>query len=386
MAEQTSRKPSESGAPSKEKWWRSLGPYFSLITILLIILLLSVEIWARKKNIEEKRASELKTERARTNVVALQVMPVLMQERIDLPGIVLPWVKLEVSAEIRGKVVQKQVSEGDRVNKGDVLIVIDDGDYRAAYASAKASFEVAKATKNRTRQLIKQRVGSQARLDEAIANYNMSKAALDSAALNLSRCSITSPISGTVNRVHVETGQYVGNGAPVVEILNTDKVKVVVGIPESDVAQVRKLNHFEIQIDALNRAVFQGTKHHLYKTSDNLARLFNLEIGVENPEGQILPDMFARVGIIKKEVADGLGVPLYALINRKDSHSLFVVDNVDRVHQKEVHLGIQDGWQVQVTKGIRPGDKVIVMGQRSIEDGDTVNLIRTVSEIKELVQ
>ncbi len=290
-----------------------------------------------------------------------------------------------MAAEIRGNVVAKKAAEGQRVKKGDVLAVIDSRDYATAHASAKASNEVAQATQKRMQRLIKENVGTQAQLDEIIANYKTSKAALDSAALNLERCVIRAPISGVVNRIYIEKGQYVKVEQEIAEILNTDRVKVQVGIPESDVDAVRNLEQFEVVIDALGGKVFQGTRHYLYQTTDSFARLYNLEIALDNPDGEILPDMFTRVSIVKKEVPDGLGVPLYALLNKNKMHSLYVVDQ-DVVQLRPVEVGIQDGWRMQVKKGLAPGDKVVVMGQRSIDHGEVVNVTRTVRTMEELTQ
>ncbi len=85
------------------------------------------------------------------------------------------------------------------------------------------------------------------------------------------------------------------------KIIEIDKLKIEVGIPESDVAAVRKLETFDITIDALGSRTYTGYSHYLYKTSDSFARLYNLEIRLDNPDQQILPDMFVRVGIIKKQ-------------------------------------------------------------------------------------
>jgi RND family efflux transporter MFP subunit len=373
--------------PRKSLKRRLWGLLPSLVVILMVgvIVLLVGRINSESEVIEKKKLSELKTERPKTNVVAMEMVPGLLRERINLPGTVKPWVALEVAAEIRGNVVAKKAAEGQRVKKGDVLAVIDSRDYATAHASAKASNEVAQATQKRMQRLIKENVGTQAQLDEIIANYKTSKAALDSAALNLERCVIRAPISGVVNRIYIEKGQYVKVEQEIAEILNTDRVKVQVGIPESDVDAVRNLEQFEVVIDALGGKVFQGTRHYLYQTTDSFARLYNLEIALDNPDGEILPDMFTRVSIVKKEVPDGLGVPLYALLNKNKMHSLYVVDQ-DVVQLRPVEVGIQDGWRMQVKKGLAPGDKVVVMGQRSIDHGEVVNVTRTVRTMEELTQ
>ena len=136
-------------------------------------------------------------------------------------------------------------------------------------------------------------------------------------------------------------------------------------------------------IDALDGREFQGTYYHLYKTADSLARLYNLEVAVTNPDKTLLPDMFARVEIIKKDLPDSLAVPLYALINQNETTAVYVAENgVARL--RSVAVGIQDGWRMEVRQGLKPGDQVVVVGQRSINDGEAVNVTRTIRSLEEL--
>jgi len=104
---------------------------------------------------------------------------------------------------------------------------------------------------------------------------------------------------------------------------------------------------------------------------------------VENPHNEILPDMFTRVEIIKTEVPDGLGVPLYSLINRRGMDALYIVRD-GMAQFTPVETGILDGWLVEISKGLKPGDQVIVVGQRQIDDGEKVNVTRTIRDIGDL--
>jgi RND family efflux transporter MFP subunit len=191
-------------------------------------------------------------------------------------------------------------------------------------------------------------------------------------------------MNGVVDRVHVEPGQFMDVGNPVAKILDIDRVKVEVGIPESDVDAVRRLDRFTVIVEALGGKTFEGARHYLQKTSDDFARLYNLEIAVANPQAEILPDMFTRVVIVKSEVPEALAVPLYALIKRNEMDAVFVIDDgVARL--RPVTLGIQDGWHMQVRKGIAAGDQVVVVGQRTIEDGEALHVSRAVRSMEELI-
>lgn len=367
-----------------QRLW-GLLPTLSVFFLVIVIVILAVQIKSEGKVVKERANSEMRRERTSTNVVTMALAPERLQEKLSLPGQVIPWVKLTVVAEIRGNIVEKSVAEGVRVNKGDVISRIDARDYENAFNSAKASYEVALASQKRLKALFRNSAATQAQIDDILASVRTTKAAYDNAKLNLERCTIVAPMTGIINQIFVEKGQFMEPGKPVAEILDIDKVKVEVGIPESDVDAVRQIEDFTISVDALSGRIFHGKRYYLSKTTDNFARLYNLQIVVANPDHIVLPDMFARVSIVKKEVPEGLAVPLYAIVKKNEMEAVYVVaDNMAQV--RPVKLGIQDGWRMQVSKGVSAGDQVIVVGQRLVDDGDPVKVIRTVKSMEELVQ
>jgi len=318
--------------------------------------------------------------------VTMEMIPGTIRERINLPGVVRPWIEIDAVAEVSGIIADKRVVKGQNVNEGDILAVIDDRDYQNSYISARAAYNAAKTAYDRLDQLVKSRAAAQAQMDEARAALETTRAAMDNAKLRLERTMIRSPLSGVVDRTFIENGQYVNSGDKIVKILQIDRVKVQVGIPESDVDAVRRVKDFQVTIDALGGQVFKGRFSFLSRSSQNLARLYDLEIALDNPEGEILPDMFARVDIIKRQVVDGLAVPLFSLIQGQNGNRALYVAEKGYATRRDVETGIQEGWMIQITRGLQPGDKVVVVGHRDLNGGALVNVVRTVRELEELNQ
>jgi membrane fusion protein, multidrug efflux system len=371
--------------PQKRSWLWRLIPLGFLLLLALVIVLLAGRIKSEAEALQEEKAAALKLKQPDINVVSLALTPSTIRDRISLPASVMPWVNLTVSAEVRGKVTTLSVREGQRVSKGDVIAHLDTRDYENSLRSTKASLAAAKASLKRLTELQRERLSTRSQLDDAVAQVENYQAAMDTAALNLERCAITAPMDGIINQRHIESGQYLNVADPVVEILQIDRVKIIVGIPESDVEAVRRLDSFEVTIDALDGRKFTAKKYFLSKTADSQARVYPLELALDNRKHEILPDMFARVEIVKEEVVDSLSIPLYAIISRNDQHLVYVVeDNVAKA--REVDLGIQQGWRIQAKSGLNSGDNVIVVGQRSVNDGTAVKVVRTISDIKELNQ
>lgn len=369
-------------------WLRRLWgmlPLLSLILLIGVIAVLTSWIASQGEALDQKKAALADEKTAATNVVALEVRPEPIRDQISLPGVVKPWVALNVVAEVGGKIIEKPVAEGQTVRRGDILAVIDERDYQNAFVSARASYRAAKAAKDRLQALFEDKLATRSQLDDAIAAMETTKAAMDNAALNLERCTIRSAMDGVVDRLHIENGQFVATGDPVADVLQIDRVKIEVGIPESDVDAVRRVKTFGISLDALGGRIFQGNHHYLAKSADSLARSYRLEVAVENPDGEILPDMFARVTIVKNQVDNALAVPLFSLIANKGQQAVYLAEN-GKARLVPVKTGLQQGWQVQVTDGLHPGDRVIVVGQKEVRNQAPVNVIRTVRDPEELEQ
>lgn len=364
---------------------RRLIPAVIIICLLGTVALLFFKIQSTAEIIKEANEANIKKEQLPLNVVILKLTPGMIRDQIDLPGVTEPWVELTLSAEVAGKVIEKVVTEGAAVNKGDVLVRIDSRDYENAYTSAKASHKLANSELRRLKKLHNRQAVSQSQLDNAVTELARTRAVMDNARIALERSSIRAPFSGVVNAMHIDEGQYLAVGGPVAQMLEIDRLKVRVGIPESDVAAVQRIDQFNVRIDALGGKTFVAKKHFLSKTADPMARLYNLDLELENSGGKILPDMFTRVEIIKKELPDGLSIPLYSVISRNDDQIVYVVED-NRAKARSVKLGLLDGWRVEVQEGLEPGEDVVVVGHRSLNDGEAVKVVKRVTAVEDILK
>jgi membrane fusion protein (multidrug efflux system) len=355
--------------------WGALPLFLLTFTVVLIISLFSV-INSRKARIAEAQAKALANERPATNVVLLEVQPAVIRDRINLPGTIAPWTDLELLAKISGEVIEVPVVEGDRVAKGEVIARIDPADYQIALKAARASYRLAFTNLKRLQTLFKKNLIPQAELDNMEAQVQTAKAELENAELALSRCQITAPMSGVIRRLDAKKGLLLNVADPIARILEIDRIKAVIGIPESDVATVRNIDTVQLTVQALNDRVIKGQKHVLAASPDNFARLYNLELAIANPDGMLLPGMFVRAEIVKKAAEASLSVPLYTVITRNGEQFVYVEEDGVAM-RRSVELGILEDWRVQVKKGLATGDRVIIEGHRNVEQGQKVNIIRT---------
>lgn len=365
---------------------------YNLPGLLFILLLAFVamrvneQVKAQKAVLEEELRNATAAEAPPVNVVTLELRSAPLRDKISLSGAVEAWESIQLMPKIGGSIEEVLVKEGDTVRKGQLIAKIESRDYQIAVDSARAAHELAKANLARNENLRSKGISTQASFEEQQNQVRQTRAALDDAELKLSRCQITTPMAGVINRLDAKVGLMAGTLMPtaLAEIIALDQVKAVVAVPESDVAAVRGLSAVEVAVPALGGLKINAPVHHLAFAPSSQARSYRLELTLNNPGRRILPGMFVRAEVVKEERAQALAVPIYAVISRNDEQFVYVEEN-GLAKRRTVRTGFLEGWQVLITEGLQAGDKVIVEGHRSVEDGQKVRTVKAAADLKELL-
>jgi membrane fusion protein (multidrug efflux system) len=364
--------------------WSAI-PWLMVALIVAFIVTMGSRIKEKKAHLEEAKKAAIKQEVPAVRIITLTLTPRRLVDKINLPAQIDPYEEVWVKAEVPGQVIEVLVKEGQMVKKGQVLMKLDDRDYRARLARIEANYKLAKLNHERTKTLVKKKIAAPTKLDEIEAQLTDLTAQRNEATVALSRTSITTPLSSLLNEISAKMGDYIGVGDPVAQILEIDTVKVSVGVPESDVVAIFDLNEADIIIEALGKRRVKGNKIFLSRKPRTLSRLFDLELSVPNPDGRILPGMFARVELVKHVYEDAVALPLYAIITQEDERFVFI-EKEGRVEKRRVTLGTLIGWQVHITSGLNAGERVVVVGHRLLDDGQAVEVIKNVSNPSELLK
>jgi membrane fusion protein (multidrug efflux system) len=362
--------------------WKNI-PRLILLAMIVLIFVLMGSIREQSKLIAANKAAAVSPEKPKINVITLTLSPTMITDRINLPGSIEPWTKLRLMSKLSGTVVAVLVKEGDHVKKGDSLARIEATDYQIALDRSKAAYDLAKAEYKRDKSMYDKGVIATSALDTKKTRLQTAKADYENARLLLSRTTVTSPMDGVIRSLNAKVGLQLSIGDPIAEILEIDRLKGVVGIPESDVSAVRTLDSVDITIQALDNKKVTAKKYFLSPSPENIARLYNLELEINNSDGGILAGMFIRADIIKKQVDNILKIPFYTVISRNNEQYVYVEEN-GIAKKKAVTLGIMEKWMVQVTSGLQDGDKVIIEGHRDVENDQKVKIVKALTSTEEL--
>ncbi|UOY08285.1 efflux RND transporter periplasmic adaptor subunit [Muricauda sp. SCSIO 64092] len=274
---------------------------------------------------------------------------------------------------VPGRVSQVVVQEGQKVNKGQLLAVVDATTYENAFDIAHAGLEQANDNYGRLKRLYEK--GSLPERDYiavkvAVAQANANK---NLAAKNLSDTRLYAPFSGIITAKMTDMGATVAPGVPAFTIMKTDQVYAKAAIIESEISKLGIGRSATVEIPSLNES-FTGMVAIVNPSADPLTRTFNVKVRLNNLENKLLPGMISNITIKTGNDIGAITVPTESIIRDADDILYVYVVEGKRVIRKRISVDGFKGNEVVVTKGLSIGDKVVVAGQRDIRDGQTVSL------------
>ncbi|MFO7595844.1 MAG: efflux RND transporter periplasmic adaptor subunit [Desulfocurvibacter africanus] len=319
----------------------------------------------------DKAKADTPTAQTAPNPVAVSVAviePMAMRDVLTLPGDTEASEDVVLSAERGGRVEWIGPEEGERVRKGQLIAKIDLSALNASLRKAQASYELAKDQSERRKSLYGQAFISREELDKAETELRLAKSGLDEAQVAYDQGLVHSPIDGVVNELHVDPGEFVAEGAPVAEVVNTDIIDVRLGVPELDVRHLSMGQPVLVTVDAYPGQAWEGRITFLAYKASSSTRTFSTKVTVDNGDGRIRPGMIARASLQRRLVPDALGVPLFCLLDKGGERLVYIEEN-GIAKARTVRLGIIEADRIQVLEGLAAGDRIIISGQNMVEEG-----------------
>jgi HlyD family secretion protein len=215
---------------------------------------------------------------------------------------------------------------------------------------------------------------SAAQLDLARAQNAQSKARLDELLITLGNTTITSPVTGFVSKRAVDPGAFVGQNAPVVEVVDVSTVRLVANIVEKDLRTLKPGNAATVEVDAFPGEQFNGRIARISPILDPATRTAPIEIEIPNSTARLRPGMYARVGITVDARKDALVVPINAMVDLGGRRGVFMPLTDNTAAFRVVQIGVETGDAAEVIGGLQEGDRVITTGTASLRDGDRILL------------
>ena len=341
------------------------------ITLLKMVLMAlgAVLLLAGCQDQESMAIAENTTQEAPATPVAVMIVePVSMRDVIFLPGETEAFEDVKVAANTAGRVDWIGPREGQKVNKGDLLVKIDVSALKASLDRAEAAYKLADDLYQRRLRLYDNKIIAREELDQSETQRTLALTDLEQIKVRYNHGFPKSPITGIINYLYIDEGEYADMGKPIVDIVNIDKIKINVRVPELDVRFVKKGQPTPVKIDAFPERTLIGTVDFVSFKADSATKTFLVRSIIDNPDHDIRPGMIGRVAFVRRVIADAVAVPLFAMVDKGGERIVFVEkDGV--AESRTISIGVIEGDRVQVIGGLNAGDHLIVKGHTEVEDG-----------------
>ena len=373
-------------------------------TLICCIVLITQSACSREKSKEK----ELATHTSGTTVeqvMTITATPVSTREvkrTVEMVGTLTGWEEVTVSNETPGTIERVLVDLGDKVKKGQRLVLLDQREAQLALAQAEANLQAAQKAVTqakaewrdaelhlqRMQSLHNEGVVATSQLDVAKARFdaieaqvrareadiNRFRAQVDLARKRLSDTEIVAPITGEVRQRFVSLGETIKDKTPLIHLVITDPLKLQGMVPERFAPEIKIEQPVDVQVEAFAERTFPGVVMRVSPAVDVQTRSLALETKVPNTGGQLKPGFFAKGQIVTGVNPQAIFVPEEAVYTYVGINKAFVVQD-GLVHERQVKLGIRQNGQLEITEGLRLGETVATSSLPQLYQGAKIRVV-----------
>ena len=311
--------------------------------------------------------------------------------------------KVDLRARVEGFLEKRLFNEGQDVNQGDLLFVIEQAPYKASIVEIQADIQKAQAALTlaelevgRASQLAAREVGTQKRLDETTAKRGEAqgelarlKASLEKAQLQLSYAEIRAPLAGRIGRAMVSVGNFVGpSSGPLATIVRQDPIYVSFPVTQREMLQLRKdpsVSDAEpiiyVRLGDGSRYPHAGKVDFIDVTVSQGTDTVQVRAEFPNPERLLVDGQLVSVLVEAGKAQSSLLIPQQALQIDQAGPFVLVVDGASKVEARRIEAAALPGGQVSVTKGLKVGEKVITQGVQKVRPGQVVQATEVTPQV-----
>lgn len=348
-----------------------------LYSVILLIIFTGFIVYRSKRQIS--------TPTSVSNLTSVQVQrakTVAIASGLTFKATLEPYEEGIVSSKLSGQVVRILFENGDAVEQGQALVLLEDKDLHSQLQTAEitvqkmeATLESSQQNYDRAKALFDNGAIAKADYDAAVTSLKLDQANLKSAQVtfqsinhSLESCVIRAPISGVLDNKSVKLGQMISPDLMLAQVKNISSVYAVIQVEQQNINHI-KLGQKAIIID--RDASFEGIVKSINVSADPSSRVFNCKVQVDNQNKLLHPGDYARVEITTDQKISMITVPIEALAGDEGNYFIFINDN-GIARQRRVTIGQTIKNLVEIKSGVQNGDSIICTNVNTLQDGDGV--------------
>lgn len=310
-------------------------------------------------------------------VTVLPLEKQVFSEFIEAQGKTYSENNVMVTTDMGGIVKAIYIDEGQYVSKGKTLIQLDNSVILTQLAELETAMQLAKDVYDKRQRLWDQNIGSEIEYLQAKNNYESLLAKKQTIQTQLSKTSITAPISGYIDMINTHIGEMAAPGMPVCQVVNNTNMEVKVDLPEVYLGLINKGDDVYVNLPALGKDKKAKVKS-VGQTINNFNRAFQVIAVLNNTDNDVKPNMLAKVKFAKSSIKDAIVIPSAYLQKSTNGYFVFVAEEdstgVISALKRDIQIGESYDGNVVVESGLKENEQLILKGFRFVLDGQHIEI------------
>ncbi|MBN7773546.1 efflux RND transporter periplasmic adaptor subunit [Clostridium aminobutyricum] len=352
------------------------------VAVLMVVSLTGVRIFSAQKVPKEELSLD--------NSIAVETAEVSYTDSIGgltYKANLEPAEEATVSSNVSGQVTQVLFENGDKVEQGQALATLDDKDLQNQMKTAKVDLsklqlelDAAKSDADIAGQLYAGGACSKTSYDTAmrayktvLANVELKKIELQDILNSLNDCIIKSPVTGEASGKNITVGQYLNQGTVIASVKNNTSIKAEIQLLQNDLEKVAVGQEVTLKLSHDDTMTYKGFVETIATSANSQTRAFDCLIKIDNTAGALKSGVFGTIEISDKENQKTLAAPMSAVAGSEGNYSAFTIEN-GLARKVPVEIGVVSNDMVEITSGLKEGDRIITSNLNSLQDGDKVSV------------
>lgn len=293
---------------------------------------------------------------------------------------------VQLSAEVSGKVFMHVVSEGQKVQKGQTILRIDDAKLSQEVARLEAVVAQSETTWKRVQTLYEEEnIGSEIDYLNAKYAYDQNKSALSSLSVDLENTEIIAPFTGVVETIFVEEGEMVAPGMPAIRLIGANQFVISAGVPARYANVVELGDRVDVWFDTQVQDTLTGTIVYVANSIDPSNRTFKIDIRLPSGKTYYKVDMIANLRLNTLSLNQAVVVSEEFVYSKGEGYVMYVKgtnsEGKDIALERKVELGPSFKTEVVINRGLAPGDEIITIGSAFLNDRVRINVVNSTGPV-----
>jgi RND family efflux transporter MFP subunit len=319
------------------------------------------------------------------SIEAQSIVPKKFIHYIELQGSINTDGNVLVKPEAMGQIKKVYKEEGDKVRKGETIMLLDDSSLRSQISEIETQYELARTSYERQKRLWEQKIGSEMSYLQAKTQKESLAKKLQTLKIQLDKMRVKAPISGTLDDLMVKEGEIAAPQMPVARIVNLTKVYAQADVSEKYLPKIKKGSPVSIDFPELNKQI-KSTISYVGNFIHPTNRTFKIRVNIFNPDEELKPNLTGNLKIKDFEKDDAIVIPLSLLQeDREGNNFVYILVPTDkqkgiyRVKKQKVETGGFYKNHILISSGLQEGDIIALEGARGLSEGELVKIINELS-------